>query len=50
MATTRMAGPPAAMQLEDAFLKAMTEASSYTVNGDELVISAASGPLLRFER
>jgi heat shock protein HslJ len=50
MATTRMAGPPAAMQLEDAFLKAMTDASSYTVNGDELVISAASGPLLRFER
>jgi len=50
MATTRMAGPPAAMQLEDAFLKAMTAASSYTVTGDELVISGANGPLLKFAR
>ncbi len=50
MATTRMAGPPAAMQLEDAFLKAMTAASSYKVTGDDLVISGANGPLLKFAR
>lgn len=50
LATTRMAGPPAAMELEGRFLRALTEADEARVEGGELVLSRGSMPLARFER
>jgi heat shock protein HslJ len=50
MASTRMAGPPAAMELENRVLNAMTAATSFEVEGDRLILSGPGGPLLTFGR
>ncbi len=49
-ASTRMAGPPEAMQLETNFLGALQRATRYRINGDHLVLSDASGEVLRLAR
>ncbi len=50
MASTRMAGPPAAMELENRVLKAMAAATSFEIEGDRLILSGPDGPLLTFGR
>ena len=50
MASTRMAGPPAAMALEDRFLEAMSAVTAFEIVGEQLVLSGPDGALLTFER
>ncbi len=49
-ASTRMAGPPEAMQLETDFLDALERATRYRIDGNHLVLSDASGEVLRLAR
>ena len=50
MASTRMAGPPELMKLEDAFLKALAATTSYRITADELELLDSSGrALARFQ-
>lgn len=47
--STKMAGPPEAMAAEAAYLKRLQAATSYRVDGDQLVINDADGePSLTF--
>ncbi len=50
LATTRMAGPPAAMQLEADFLQALRDVNQAKVKRDRLTFSADDLPLLIFQR
>lgn len=45
---TRMAGDPAMMAQESAFVAALPEITSYSIDGDSLVCSADGVPLLKF--
>ena len=47
---TRMAGPREAMDLETRFLRMLSEASSFRVIDDDLVLEAEGESLLRFTR
>jgi len=47
MISTKMAGPPAAMELEAAFLQALSTAGSYGFEGDVLVLSCDGAPVAR---
>lgn len=47
---TRMAGTPGAMALESKYLEALGRSTRYRIDGDHLVLSDASGGLLRFAR
>jgi len=50
MASTRRAGPPELMELETAFLKALSATRSYRVDGDKLELLDSGGRVLaRFE-
>ena len=48
VATTRMAGPPEAMNLESRFLETLDKVSAYSVQGDVLVLEDAREGLLYF--
>jgi copper homeostasis protein (lipoprotein) len=49
LASTRRAGPPAAMALESAYLKALGATASYRISGDTLeLFDAGDKPLVRF--
>jgi len=51
LAVTRMAGPPAAMDLENRFLTALEQARSFRIDGDALRLAAVDGKdLLTFQR
>jgi heat shock protein HslJ len=50
VASTRMAGPPEAMQLETGLLGALQRATRYRIDGDHLVLSDASEEVLRLAR
>jgi len=51
LAVTRMAGPPAAMDLEKRFLTALEQARSFRIDGDALRLAAVDGKeLLAFQR
>jgi heat shock protein HslJ len=51
LAVTRMAGPPAAMDLENRFLTALQQARSFRIDGDALRLAAVDGKdLLTFQR
>ena len=50
LASTRMAGPPPAMELENRFLQAMTAATAFEIEGNQLTLRGPEGPLLTFER
>jgi len=47
--STRMAGPPEAMVVEDTFLKAMAQVKTWKIQGGKLSLLGGSGVLLRFE-
>jgi len=49
-AVTRMAGEPAAMNLENAFLEALTKVDSFDVKGDTLTLSQGASRLMEFVR
>lgn len=48
VATTRMAGPPEAMDLESQFLETLSRVDAYGVEGDVLVLEGAGEGLLHF--
>jgi heat shock protein HslJ len=48
-ASTRMAGPAAAMAVEDAYLKALASVSSWSVTGNQLELKSADRTVLRFQ-
>ena len=50
LATTRMAGPPPAMELETRYLAALQQATAWKVEGDGLVLSAEGIEVLEFRR
>ena len=50
LAVSRMAGPPAAMTAEAAYLGALDAVRTFRVEGGSLVLGGAAGELLRFER
>jgi heat shock protein HslJ len=51
MATTRMAGPEAAMRAESAYLALLAQATSYSIDDDRLTLADAGGNAsLVFER
>lgn len=50
LATTRMAGPPPAMELETRYLAALQQATAWKTEGDALVLSADGIPVLSFRR
>jgi len=50
LATTRMAGPPPAMELETRYLAALQQATEWKTEGDALVLSADGIPVLSFRR
>ena len=50
LATTRMAGPPPAMELETRYLAALQQATAWKVEGDALVLSADGIEVLDFRR
>jgi len=45
---TRMVGPPAAMGVEDAFLKALGQVDSWKITAEQLELSSGETVLLRF--
>lgn len=49
-ATTRMAGPPEAMNVESQFLSALSKATGYQLDGNKLNLSDKAGELLSFVR
>jgi heat shock protein HslJ len=49
-AGTMMAGPPAAMELEQVFLQRLGAVSTFTIEGDTLRMWAGDNPALTFER
>ncbi len=49
-AMTKMAGPPEAMDLEDTFMNRLMSASSYAVDGDNLLMWAGDNEALKFAR
>ncbi len=49
-ATTRMAGPPAAMAVESQFVSGLTSATRYQVTSSTLTLSGPAGELLQFSR
>lgn len=49
-AATKMAGPPAAMELEAAFLGRLGAVSGYDLEGDTLLLLAGDAEALRFTR
>jgi heat shock protein HslJ len=49
-ASTKMAGPPEAMALEDTFYRLLGEATGLSIDGDSLSLSGAAGELLKFVR
>lgn len=48
VAATKMAGPPAAMDLESQFLETLGRADAYSVEGDVLVLEGGGKGLLHF--
>ncbi len=50
LAVTRMAGPPAAMATESAYLGAINGVRTFRVEDGSLVLLGEAGELLRFER
>jgi heat shock protein HslJ len=48
--TTRMAGPPEAMALEQAFLGALGEADGVRLDGEQLVLARSGEPTARLRR
>jgi heat shock protein HslJ len=48
-ASTRMAGPAAAMAVEDTYLKALGSVSSWSVVGNQLELKSADRTVLRFQ-
>lgn len=50
IATTRMAGPAEAMELEQAFTSALGKVRAFAVKGDALTLTGGDGTLLRFGR
>jgi heat shock protein HslJ len=50
VATTKMAGPPEAMELENTYLARLGAVSSYEVEGDTLRLWAGDNEALTFER
>jgi len=49
-AGTRMAGPPAAMEVESGFLERLGAVTRYSIEGERLVLHAGDDPALAFER
>jgi len=49
-AATKMAGPPAAMELEQAYLSRLTTVTGFTIEGDTLRLLAGEAEALRFSR
>ena len=50
LATTRMAGPPPAMELETLYLAALQQATGWEATSDTLVLSAEGIAVLSFRR
>lgn len=50
LATTLMAGPPAAMAAEQAFLTALSQVDGFRLAGDALVLLTGGEPALHFRR
>jgi hypothetical protein len=48
--STMMAGPPAAMEAEQAYLAALEAVTGYRVTGDELALYAQDAEILRYAR
>ncbi len=49
LASTKMAGPPAAMRLESSFLQSLSRATSFAFDdAGRLTLSDATGTLMRF--
>ena len=49
LAGTKMAGPPAAMAVESAFLKAMASVTSFNIASNRLELKAGDKTVLRFQ-
>ena len=49
LAGTKMAGPPVAMAVENAYVKALGNVSSWSISHDQLVLKSAEEVLLRFQ-
>jgi heat shock protein HslJ len=49
-ASTRMAGPPESMKVEDQFLAALGKATGYKLDGNSLSLTDKAGELLKFVR
>ena len=47
LASTRMAGPEAAMRLEDAYFAALAKVTSHQLDGRTLTLLAAGEPVVR---
>lgn len=50
LATTRMAGPPPAMELETLYVAALQQATGWKIEDDALVLTADGIPVLNFRR
>jgi heat shock protein HslJ len=51
MISTKMAGPPEAMELENRFVRLLGEAGTFELSGDALIIwNAGKGPPMRLVR
>jgi heat shock protein HslJ len=49
-AATKMAGPPAAMELEQTYLSRLPEVDGFSLEGDTLRLMAGESEVLRFQR
>jgi heat shock protein HslJ len=49
MTSTRMAGPPATMKLEDSFLKVLTTTTNYRRDGDKVELLAGGKVIAAFK-
>jgi heat shock protein HslJ len=49
-ASTKMAGPPDAMRLEDRFLEALGAATGFRVEGESLTLTKGAEPVMRLVR